>query len=914
MQAAVLVFEAGRDPGPALAWLRQLLPDLQRLQVLVWASVESGWWADPRWRRAASRLEEGEADLARLQAQVTGWPRQLHGDIVVELGAETLREAIEAVQADVVAWGPLGEAGNGLAGRLLEPVAIAHRLPQLLIGPAAGLPRPLRSVACPYLGSLRQLAPLGPLLARLGEPGRPTVHLLQLRPHGPAGPDPVAFGQVSGLGTDLSHERLEGSLLDLAEATRAWLQAQAPDLVAVALPATATLDTLFLPVLARRAPATLPAPLLVIPGPSEGSDLAPLASTDLLRRAGHPLRLRVEAADRLGGPQPFNGPLALVSGGEVLGIVEVRDGVALLPALPPELTAIGLADPADPTHVRVGGVRVESPTWIDLVQAHLPPPELARAAAGLAPTADRRRVVVRLSANQRLDSLRRSLAEAGLADALLLDAALELQDGAGTDLNARVDAVRLVRLARHLQADGLTVDRVAMAAAEGLIGPGLALWTVPGAAPPPPPRPEHRVPIARTTSERLARLCASEPQGGNEVSVELDNAQARQRWLALVEGATRSVHVQTYMFEDDAVAGRLAAALAAAAGRGVAVRILVDSVFSRYGSLGGHNPLLTRLATAPGIALLQFAPVHGLPGLTDLKLRSHRKLLVVDGQAAVVSGRNLGATYLTGFDEVLVTPSTPGMTIPWLDAGAHLRGPIVREVEAAFLAAWVQAGGSPFELPPPGPAAGPSAVQLILHEGLRDTHTLDAYRSLIDGARQALSVVNTFPLQHELQQALLRALERGVFVRCLVGNVRPVHGARVAFPDAATAREVATQVIHGRLDSLARAGATVAEVAFAHLPGWDPAQGPVRPHVHAKLLVADGRFTAVGSANLDVTAGYWESEVLAVVDCVETAGRVEATLDALLATAVPFDTTDPTWQVLAGRRAWLSANWPSLVG
>ena len=84
--------------------------------------------------------------------------------------------------------------------------------------------------------------------------------------------------------------------------------------------------------------------------------------------------------------------------------------------------------------------------------------------------------------------------------------------------------------------------------------------------------------------------------------------------------------------------------------------------------------------------------------------------------------------------------------------------------------------------------------------------------------------------------------------------------------------------------------------------------------MHAKLLIADARFTAVGSANLDVTAGYWESEALAVVDSTTTAQRVEAALDALLARAVPFDTTDPTWQALAQRRAWLSANWPSVVG
>lgn len=909
MRAALLVVEAGRDPARTLAWLRQLAPDLARLGVLIWASTESGWWAEARWVRAASRLEEGEAALVAVRQALAGWGPQVQGEVAVELDPAAIEAAVKAVDAELIAWGPVGDDGGALVSRL---VAHGRRLPHLLVGEAAGPPRPPRVVACPYLDDVRLLAPLGAVLPRLGA-APPQALLLQLRGPAEAAAQDLASARVAGLGPDLRHDRLDAPLLDLAEAARRTLARHQVDLVALALSPATPLAPLVLQVLTRRASESLPAALLVVPAPG-GEEGAPLAATDALRRPGQPLRLRVEQADRLGAPLPFEGALAVLVEGRVLARVQVEGGVLTLPDPGEGIGAVALADAEAPARVRVPLVRVATAASLDLLQAGEGLAAAAEALSADAP-AGRRLALVRLGRGLRLDLARRALAAA--PGTLLLDASLELDDAADADLPERVDAVRLVRLARHLGADGLPVDRVGLHEPQGLHAPGLHLWDLQG--PPPPPRAVAATPTFDLPG-RLDALCGTLARPGCRVEVELDNAAARRRWLALIDRATTSIHLQTYIVEEDAVSVRIAAALARAAARGVAVRVLVDSLFSRHGSLGARNPLLERLAAAPGVTVLQHRPVLGLPALEDLKLRSHRKLLIADGRVAVVTGRNLGARYLTGFDEVLVTPQTPGMTIPWLDAGARLAGPVVADVQAAFLAAWAAAGGG--EVPPqeaPAAGEGEATVRLVLHEGLRDTHTLDAYRALIDGARARLWVVNTFPLQRELLAALLRARARGVQVRVLVGNVRPVYsdpsqGGRVPFPAATTAREVATQVIHGRLDALARAGATVGEVALHDLPGWDPARGPVRPHVHAKLLIADGRFTAVGSANLDVTAGYWESEALALVDSPTCAGRLEAALDALLARAIPFDTLDPAWQALAQRRAWLSANWPSVVG
>jgi len=108
------------------------------------------------------------------------------------------------------------------------------------------------------------------------------------------------------------------------------------------------------------------------------------------------------------------------------------------------------------------------------------------------------------------------------------------------------------------------------------------------------------------------------------------------------------------------------------------------------------------------------------------------------------------------------------------------------------------------------------------------------------------------------------------------------------------------------------AGGEGFQLALRDVPGWAPDLGLVHPHVHAKAVSADGRACAVGSANLDVTASYWESELLLVVEDEAVARAFEARLEALVAGSVRVDPADPEWQRLARRREWLRW-WPGVL-
>jgi phosphatidylserine/phosphatidylglycerophosphate/cardiolipin synthase-like enzyme len=304
-------------------------------------------------------------------------------------------------------------------------------------------------------------------------------------------------------------------------------------------------------------------------------------------------------------------------------------------------------------------------------------------------------------------------------------------------------------------------------------------------------------------------------------------------------------------------------------------------------------------------------PIAGVPSLEELKRRDHRKLVTVDGRLALLGGRNLAHEYYTGFEEVALAPTTPWREVPWLDAGARVEGPAVAALERSFLEAWTEAGGAAFDVPEPPPAGGTPA-RVVVHHGLRDARTLEAYLALVDGARSHVWAANGFPLLLELQHALLRALRRGVRVRVLFGPVTPTHGGEPFEGEGTAARSAATALVHSRIDALVAAGAEGYQLAVRDLPGWAPDLGLVHPHVHAKVMTADGRACAVGSANLDVTASYWESELLLVVEDEAVTRGLEARLDDLVVGSVRVDPGDPAWQRLARRREWLR-RWPGVL-
>lgn len=550
----------------------------------------------------------------------------------------------------------------------------------------------------------------------------------------------------------------------------------------------------------------------------------------------------------------------LLVGAEERGPLSHQHGVVELPLawVPPGARRVALRSSRAPSPV--AQVRLFKPDTLLLADARATEAdvqELERYAS------THTIVFVRLRARETLEELRVRLSAWAPWHVRILDASALLDDGGAVDVPESVDGLRLQRVAARLDAK-----------------------------------------VFRATVPASNTLRA----GGHRVALQLDNHVERERLLRAIASARERVHWQCYIVDDDAVAVTFIDALREAGARGVTVRVLVDALYSRHDVYGAKNPVLERLRGAPNVTLRVSRPLDGVPSLTDLKQRNHRKLVVVDGRAATVSGRNLGATYYRGFEELTLTAETPYREVPWFDASATLEGPLVERLERTFLDDWTRAGGDTF-IVAPVPKAGDLDCELVLHEGLEDTRTLDAQLALVHSAQRSLLFINTFPLVLELQHALLRALGRGVEVRFLFGNVRPRWGAgNQLFPGGAM-RALGDNLVRARLEPLLRAGARGYELGTP-----SPTLTTLWPHVHAKLYVRDEDTVAVGSANVDVTSAYWESEALLLIHDAEFARQTLASLNALLARSRLVDPLAPSWAHDADRREWLARNWPSIVG
>ena len=110
--------------------------------------------------------------------------------------------------------------------------------------------------------------------------------------------------------------------------------------------------------------------------------------------------------------------------------------------------------------------------------------------------------------------------------------------------------------------------------------------------------------------------------------------------LEAINQAKTWVFLETYIFDNDSVGRRFVERIAAASERGVAVRVLIDAIGSRY----SHPSICTRLSAARVPYALYMGSVIG-PRLPYANLRTHRKMLIVDGAVCFMGGMNIQAGF-----------------------------------------------------------------------------------------------------------------------------------------------------------------------------------------------------------------------------------------------------------------------------
>jgi len=318
-------------------------------------------------------------------------------------------------------------------------------------------------------------------------------------------------------------------------------------------------------------------------------------------------------------------------------------------------------------------------------------------------------------------------------------------------------------------------------------------------------RREFSRPIDEAADEQFHALC--EP-----VQVLVDGDEAYPAMLAAIDGAQRSVALSSYIFDRDESGLRFVGALAAAAERGVDVRVLVDDVGIRY----SRKPVDHELA-ARGVRTARFMPSWKLSALGFINLRSHRKLLLVDGDAAFIGGMNIRHGHC-----VQANPPSPVQDVQF-----QVRGPVVTALARVFEQDWEFTTGESIRLPASGmSAAGHQGTVRVIADGPDDG--LDklqwTFLAALSRSRRVVRIVTLYFLPNEvLISGFEVALMRGVTVEIVVP------GRSNLFYMDAPMRAVFERLVKRGVD------------VYLAEPPFD----------HSKIFLVDDEWCSIGSSNWD---------------------------------------------------------------
>lgn len=334
-----------------------------------------------------------------------------------------------------------------------------------------------------------------------------------------------------------------------------------------------------------------------------------------------------------------------------------------------------------------------------------------------------------------------------------------------------------------------------------------------GLAPPSDDVPPRLEPVFRTGQSVNGFV----PVDGNSARIFDDSAAMIEALAADIDAARDHVHICFYIWLPDASGLRIAEALMRAAGRGVACRVIVDSLGSR---LLAASPLWQKMRDAgvKTVATLRIGPalIRLLGRRADI--RNHRKIVVIDNRITYGGSQNCADAAFA------IKPRFA----PWVDIMLRFEGPLARQHQYLFASHWMTAvdedvsgllrqditfsnEGFTAQATGTGPTVRPTAITEVMS-------------SVINAARRELVVTTPYYVPDEfLNGTLCGCSRRGVETMLIV-------------PARNDSRLVA-YASRSYYEELLEAGVRIFEFA----PGL----------LHAKTMVADHEVALIGSANLD---------------------------------------------------------------
>lgn len=308
------------------------------------------------------------------------------------------------------------------------------------------------------------------------------------------------------------------------------------------------------------------------------------------------------------------------------------------------------------------------------------------------------------------------------------------------------------------------------------------------------------------------RVSNALPFEGNDVQVFTDGYSMYQELFRRIAKAKHHIHLEFYIFEDDAVGRLLRDLLIDKAREGVSVRLLYDDV-----GCWDVNPMFYDEMLCEGIEVRSFLKVRFPQFTSKVNYRNHRKLAIIDGKVGFIGGMNIALRYLKG--------------VPWgvwRDTHVCLKGKAVYGIQTAFLTDWFAVDRTLLtsaQYFPKVDNVGTSVAQIVTSDPVGEWHDimLGLVKAISCAQRYIYVETPYFLPTEQVMAAFQTAALSGVDVRLMIpkkADAFITHKGTMSY-----------------LDELMKSGVKV----YFYRAGF----------LHSKLWVADDEWASVGSTNLD---------------------------------------------------------------
>ena len=313
--------------------------------------------------------------------------------------------------------------------------------------------------------------------------------------------------------------------------------------------------------------------------------------------------------------------------------------------------------------------------------------------------------------------------------------------------------------------------------------------------------------------QTMHALTGSPMSDGNRVTILKNGVEIFPAMLAAIRTAKKTINVEFYIYWDGEIGRKFAEALAERSRAGVKVNVVLDAVGSAQ-----MSDDLTDFMRRNGVEVEWYHPIRWYT-LSRVNHRTHRKLLVVDGEVGFSGGVGIADEWQGDADT----------KHHWRETVVRVEGPVVTQMQFAFLDNWVKSRGellTGLDYFPQVPRRGECIAQVVKSspsEGLSATKLL--YIVSIVAAKKSIYINSAyFVPDKDTIRAMEAAVRRGVDVRVIVPG---------EFTDVPLVRHA------GRLyyNLLLKRGIRIFE--------YQPTM------MHAKTMVVDGLWTIIGSSNFD---------------------------------------------------------------